>query len=613
MIQIWLIVVSFLVSSVVAAQENYTDTASLMALYDRSIDFAEERADSLIINANIIEAAAEKLQFRNGIILSNRLRGLAEEFAGNYEDAIGYYLRTLRDARKAGQIDYEIAALSDLAIAYSEVKQYEKARDIYKQSLQLSLQRGEVSSIINGYGNLGAIYNLLNQPDSALLVLEEAVRLCKQYNAVDPLSSIYNNLGNVFFKKKAYQKALAYFTSNRLLHAEPGDEANLWTDYLNIGDVYLEMGRVDSARFYAREALRIAEGFHSKRKEAESYKLMAKLEERSGRYQAALDYQRKWYQLDTALVNQESASAIAELQERYNARDREKQNELLQVAVEREQLKNSRLQLIIFGVILAVLLISILFWTVRQSNKKLKRVNSVIQKQKETLTELNREKNELISIVSHDLSTPFSSIQLWSRILEEDQKLGPNELKAAANIRKAAETGETMIRRILDIEKQATGTVPLELEEVRVDAFVAYIADLFKARASEKNIRLSVKPPDAPAFVLTDQSILQRIVENLLSNAIKFSEPHTEINVLVEQKADTVAIHIDDEGPGISPTEQQQLFTRYAQLSPVPTAGEISNGLGLSIVKRLANELNANILYKKLQDRGSRFSVVLKA
>lgn len=588
------------------------DTNAIKNLYDLSLDFAEDRVAELRQNADKIEAQSAKAEFTKGQLLAKRLRGLAEEYTGNYEAAISFYLQTLNDARAGKWIEYEIAALSDLAIAYSEVKQYEKAKDVYKQSLQLSLNRGEVSSIISGLGNLGAIYNQLDMPDSAQLFLEEGLRLSIEYNTSQSLSSIYNNLGNVFFRKKEYAKALNYFMTNKTLHLGEGQETLLWTDYLNLGDVYMELGRMDSARFYCEEALRLAKELSSRSKEANSYALLAKLNERLGRYREAFSYQQKWYQLDTALVNQKTAASIAEMQERFHARDREKQNQLLQAAVEKEKLQNRNLRSLSLAAFLILLLSIILLIVYRKSNRQLVKVNTIINRQKEALSELNQQKNNLMSIVSHDLSTPFSSIHLWSRLLETDEHMNEEQKKATQNIRKAAENGERLIRQILEVEKAGTAQEKLELEEINLTAFLTHVVGQFIPVAEAKDIRLYGPSNTAEVYLLTDQHLLQRIVENLLSNAIKFSDPGQPVRVLIETSTEYTDIIVEDKGPGISKEEQQQLFTRYGRLSPKPTAGEASTGLGLSIVKRLANELSATLQYTGETGAGSRFLVRFK-
>lgn len=593
-------------------QAQVSDTNAIKNLYDQSLDYSEDRIDSLKSNAIQIETASSQMGFSKGFILANRLKGLAEEYAGNYEEAISWYLKTLNDARSAKLVEYEIAALSDLAITYSEVKQYEKARDVYRQSLQLSMQRGEVSNIISGLGNLGAIYNLLNKPDSALLFLEEGLRLSTAYNTSETLPTIYNNLGNVYFKKKDFYKALQYFSTNKSLHQSPDQVGNLWTDYLNIGDVYIELGRMDSARKYCDEALRLAKQLNSRSKEAESYSLLSKLYERLGQYRMAYQYQQQWYQLDTALVNQDMAASIAEMQERFNAKDREKKNQLLQAAIEKEKLNNRNLRSLSLAAFLILVLISIILFIYRNSNQKLVKVNAVINRQKESLSLLNQEKNTLISIVSHDLSTPFSSIHMWSRLLDADNNLAPDQKKATENIRKAAENGEQLIRHILEVEKEGTGSDKMELEEIHLSAFLNNLVEQFQPAAIDKKIKLVGPDPGLPVFLFTDQSLLKRIIENLVSNALKFSLPGQQVRVQIDNNPAFTEIIVEDNGPGISKEDQQRLFTKYGQLSARPTAGESSTGLGLAIVKRLANELNANLQYVGEPGIGSRFSIRFK-
>ena len=607
----WLISVILFVSGTGSLFAQQADTNTIKNLYDISLDFSDDRVSELRANAAIIEEQSALTGFTKGRLLANRLKGLAEEYTGNYEEAIAYYLLTLNEARAGKWIEYEIAALSDLAIAYSEVKQYEKARDVYRQSLQLSLERGEVSSIISGLGNLGAIYNQLQQPDSALLFLEEGLRLSKAYNTSQSLSSIYNNLGNVFFKKKEYAKALNYFMTNKSLHLGV-DQVALWTDYLNLGDVYMELGRMDSARYYSEASLQLAKQLQSRSKEADSYSLLAKLHQRLGQYRQAYQYQQQWYQLDTALVNQESAAAIAEMQERFNARDREKQNQLLVAAVEKQKLQNRNLRSLSIAAVLILILISILLFVYRKTNRQLLTVNSVINRQKEALAELNQEKNNLMSIVSHDLSTPFSSIHMWSRLLEADEKLDPEQKKATLNIRRAAENGEQLIRQILEVERAGTAHEKLELEDTKLTDFLKHLAESFREQAREKQLSLETPDPEKPVYLLTDQTLLRRIIENLLSNAIKFSEPGQEIRILIQSDLETTDIIVEDNGPGISSDEQERLFTKYGRLSPRPTGGESSTGLGLSIVKRLASELNATLQYQGEPGKGSRFLVRFK-
>lgn len=592
------------------ASAQPADTAFLKSLYDRSINFSEDKLDSILGYAKLIETQSKKIGFARGRILSQRLYGLYNDLSGNYNAAIQYYLNTLAASREGHFREYEISALSDLAIVYSEIKQPEKALEMYRQCLQLTEERGEVSGIISGYSNIGAIFNMLNEPDSALFYLHRARQLSQRHRHDESLPFIYNNTGNVYFKKKEYAKALEFFRLNKTLHDAEHSQADLWIDYLNMGDCFIETGNYDSARAYIQESLDIAILLGSRSKEADSYALLAKYYERTAQFKKALDFQKKWYQLDTALVNESSSKTIAELQERFHASEREKQNQLLMAEVGKQKIRNTYLSFLTGGAIVIGLLVATFLVVYRRANRKLKEVNLVIVKQKEKLALLNQEKNSLISIVSHDLSSPFASIDMWSQLLRKSENLNTEQLKAIEKIQHSAQNGERLIRNILEIERQGTTDKPLEIEETNISALLTHVVAQFQPRANAKQITLEGPDASADIFMFTDQDLVRRIVENLVSNALKFTPSGKKVLVRLADTGKQVELEVADQGLGIPAEEQKMLFTKYAQLSTQPTAGESSHGLGLSIVKRLVSELNGSISCNSELGQGTVFSVI---
>jgi signal transduction histidine kinase len=97
----------------------------------------------------------------------------------------------------------------------------------------------------------------------------------------------------------------------------------------------------------------------------------------------------------------------------------------------------------------------------------------------------------------------------------------------------------------------------------------------------------------------------------LISNAIKFTPIGGEVNVVVESNEMKVKVKVIDNGPGISNNEQKKLFKKFSRLSTIPTAGENSTGLGLSIVKKLANLINCDVYYDSNTKTGATFVLEL--
>jgi len=586
---------------------NNADTTTLINLYERTSDFSEDKVDSILINATVIEQTDMQMPFKQRAVMVQRLRGLYYDLTGDYNEALRYYLGGLALARETKLMDFEMSALTDLAILYSQIKSPEKALNVYRECLVLTKKHGTVADLISCYGNIGAIYNNLNMPDTALHYLSIGRSLCEQHGNFESIETIYNNTGNVYYKKKAFTKALGYFFLNRAINLRSNDHANLWLDDLNIGDSYLQMNSYDSARKYISESLDLSQLLRSKSKEADSYAMLARLEEKMGNYKRALEYQHLWYERDTSLVNQASSRNIAELQERFHAAERERENQELVADIRHQKTRNSFLTYLTLGALIMGVLTGIFLMAYRSSNQMLKDTNRVIQRQKEKLVELNEEKNALISVVSHDLGAPFSSIQMWAQLLERDEDV--DRKTGLQNIRASAREGENLIRHILEVERMTLGEKQLDLEEVEITSFLQIVVNAFAPVAAAKQIAILYKPAIGRTSLLTDEAMLRQIIENLLSNAVKFSPPGQEIVLQVRKENEKIAISVQDHGPGISTEEQQVLFQRYAKGSASPTAGENSTGLGLFIVKRLVQELNGEISIQSAVGAGACFTV----
>lgn len=595
------------------ASAQHVDTNYLKSLYDRCLDFEEGEADSLHYYAGFIASQSRKLNFINGDVLSLRLKGLFYDLKGEYSTAIDYYLQSLTAAQRIKRVEYEIAALSDVAILYSHIKQPHKAKEMYQQTASLSEKQGYLESLITSYCNLGAIYNQLNMPDSARFFLMRGLSVGKPLEHVFDLSTLYNNLGNVHFRKKEYASALDLFKLNSIKHKKDTSHASLWVDFLNIADVFIEMKKFDSAHWYAAEALKMARHVGSKSKESDSYALLAKLHERMGEYRQAYEYQRRWYELDTSLVNEQTNNTIAELQEKYNLQKKQRENDLLQLEVSRQKLYKRATTYMALAAVIIALLIAVSLIQKRRSNRKLQAINLLITRQNTRLTELNNEKNSLISIVSHDLGTPFCSIRMWGQVLQaEDNTMNPDQRKALSRIMDSVNKGEALIKNVLDVEKAEISQYSLKLENFDLSVLIDDIIDEFRPMAWKKNINLQYDAPFNPLFIISDKQLVSRIFENLISNAIKFTHSDKSVWVNVSEEKDTVSIRVIDEGVGIAHEELPLLFSKYSKISSRPTDGEKSNGLGLSIVKRIVQELNGSIFCESEEGKGSVFTVVLK-
>jgi signal transduction histidine kinase len=194
----------------------------------------------------------------------------------------------------------------------------------------------------------------------------------------------------------------------------------------------------------------------------------------------------------------------------------------------------------------------------------------------------------------------------------ESDRLSEEQKKAINRIVQAGEYGERLIRRILDVEKADIGSHKMQLENFDLKIFAEEVIDTFKPMASKKGVGLHAEFLGKQLYILSDKHLVNRICENLLSNAIKFTPQGKNVWVSISDEQDAICIKVRDEGVGIDKEELPYLFSKYSKISSRPTDGEQSNGLGLSIVKRIVEEINGKITCVSEPGKGSLFTVILK-
>jgi signal transduction histidine kinase len=595
------------------------DTVALQRTYNRAIHLTEASTDSIGYYADYINHVYLKGQYPPAKTMALSMYGYYYENKGDYKRAIDYYLQSLDEARKQKDIPSQIKNLTDLTAVYTQdMKQPQKAKDLYLECVRLTKQLGDPHSLLASYINLSAIYTNLGLYDSSLLFLKEGLRIGKplEEKGVEDLSYLYNNIGNTWYFLKNYDTALFYFRKNYFSdlagHAITRS-ADIWLDVLNMADAYTQKGSFDSATRYADLALSMATELDSKSKQSDSYHILSKLAQRRGDYKKAWEYQGKWYELDTALVNGETYKAIAELEKKYESRESENEKLVLQSEIVQQKFHYRIMMVMAVSLLLIAIAAAMAFIVKRNVNRKLQATNDLVIRQNERLSELNYEKNSLISIVSHDLSTPFASIGMWHQLLQDEKdNLTPDQKKALDRIGQATHYGEKLIRRILDVEKAETNQRKVQLENLDLRIFAETILDDFSPAAAKKNIRLHLDCPNRSLYFLSDRQLLGRMLENLLSNAIKYTSTDKNVWISVSEEKDAVSIKVRDEGVGIPSGELPHLFSKYSKISSQPTSGEASTGLGLAIVRRICEELNGQVSCESAPGKGSVFTVILK-
>ena len=234
-----------------------------------------------------------------------------------------------------------------------------------------------------------------------------------------------------------------------------------------------------------------------------------------------------------------------------------------------------------------------------QTNQELERVNTELEHQNKFLAQINRVKNEFLNMVSHDLKNPLNSILLFSRFLESRSLSEAKTREIGSMIARAGQRMFGLLEDLLDLNRLEQKQLKLNPEPLNWSIEIKSLLNEFESQAAEKHQRLHFLNQAKQDLIQADPNRLKQIMENLISNAIKFSEAESQISIMLENKqqseGERVILSVLDQGPGLSPEELKLLFQPFVKLSPQPTGGESSSGLGLSIAYQLAEAMHGSL------------------
>ena len=230
-------------------------------------------------------------------------------------------------------------------------------------------------------------------------------------------------------------------------------------------------------------------------------------------------------------------------------------------------------------------------------------------------TQQLQEKNEFLSMAVHDLKNPLSAIQGFSEMIKRNFDDLPKEMVIdfAEQILISSRHLFDIIKNILDINAIEAGKMDPSLDVLDVRQSLQWLVNHSNEMAKAKNITLQFQQSEEPYLVRVDETFLRQVLDNLLSNAIKYSPAGKHIYIRFNQDDQFRGCEIQDEGPGLSDEDQQRLFCQFTRLTPRPTGGEHSSGLGLFIVKKLVEAMHGEVRCESVLGQGTTFRVKFPA
>ncbi|MDH5604352.1 MAG: sensor histidine kinase, partial [Cyclobacteriaceae bacterium] len=243
----------------------------------------------------------------------------------------------------------------------------------------------------------------------------------------------------------------------------------------------------------------------------------------------------------------------------------------------------------------------------------LAREKGIAQERLIELMQKDKEKEDLIDIVSHDLKGPINAINgLVNIMLMDKEKFSREDIGYLDHMNKISYRLLESVKRQLDLSALKNQNIRVHLEPLNISDQLKEILKNYEIDTRGKNMQIKTKISGENLMTLANREYLQHIFENLLSNAIKFSEQGKNIYINLSEVNDHIRTIITDEGPGISEVDREKMYKKFQKLSARPTAGESSSGLGLSIVKKYTDALGGHLDCVSEKGKGTSFIIELK-
>jgi signal transduction histidine kinase len=523
---------------------------------------------------------------------------------GQYSPALDAYLRALRIAEPAKASTLLPIILGNISIVYSNQNHFDKAFAYQRKALALHQQTKDSLGIAASYSSLANLYQLKKDTAQALTYYEKSIHLYRNKSLPIELAKAYQN------------QALLYRSTQRKLDRQLQAQA-IWnqsfpahqlsiTNLGNIAWVYLDIAErnlsqksyaLRQATYFYQRAAALADSVKDEGNQHFLLSLKAVLEAAKGNYDLAYPALYRYHKQYDSIYSQESKNQLAEAESNYYL---EKKN--AEIAIQQLTISHQRKVQWAFALgSLLLLLIAFLFYRVSQVRRK---SNQQLQQLNQSLDQANRQKAQLLAVISHDLRHPLSNLIGLLHLQKNAPEL-LNPAMAAQNQARITTNTEVLLENMENMllwSKEQMNQASIQLAPVYVASLFQRLEQTF---AQQAEISWSFEcTPDL--IIQTDSNYLWVILQNLCANAQKALYGHTnpQIQCLAWQEGTQVYLQIQDNGPGFPSTildKQQHL----------QVADLFFNGFGLQVVHDFAQKLGIKLRFENLAGGGASVKLSL--
>ncbi|WP_169312093.1 tetratricopeptide repeat-containing sensor histidine kinase [Fluviicola taffensis] len=489
---------------------------------------------------------------------------------------------------------YRAEAFHKKGILKYALKEFSLVRNDFEFKTMVRFNRGGIFLLQENYNEALDLFKSIDTND------KKGVNMIR-------IDALLHNIGICYLHLQSYVKSENYLLRAIQKIEKRKDYVSLIHSYIALSTLYYEQYQDDKAITYFEKAYILSRKYGSKELKLNTALNMAVVEENRKRFDIALEYRKEYEIWKDSLNDQNKIYEVAQIEKRLAVEQKQQRVELLETE---NKLKQSRLTSYL---IVAILLASILVFGIYFYRQNVLR-SRVILHQKQELDLLNATKDQLFSIVSHDLRSSVHALgvsnnQLKDKVEKQEYSSLENQLEESSVI---ATNTYNMLDNLLNWALLQTNGGYFKQEMHRLSMLIDQVAYNFKGVLNQKDIQFENTIPKS-VKVFVDAESLKIVLRNFMDNSIKFSNPGSKITVNLEKEEEgSVCFNWEDTGRGMSEETRIKLLSDSPQLTKKDHEKEIGSGLGMNLCKSMLAKNGGKLDIWSRKEEGTTMSVTLK-
>lgn len=601
--------------------QKLKDTAEMVEAgggYANALSVSGDYLESLKKYRGVLDLlrAQEDLTSYNGVLLN---MAFSHKALSQYDSALAKMKQATFYFDSTGNNQYLGVVLNNMGELYREnLENPRQAIQHYRKSLHNYRKADYKHGIAQVYHNLSITYLDSGALDSALHYCQASLGLLQEMGASGSMAPNYYALGKIYREKGLYPQAEENFQRALDLATKNQMAEGIYYSYNGLSELYRDWGKPEAQEKSLEKALKAAQKLEKLDLLRETYDRLYRFQLRRQDSTEALEYLQEYLKINDSLQKATSSEELQRLRAEYesvitqaeNKALREKQN------LQEEVIQNQRLLLIV-ALIAGVLLLLLLLFLVRLAGQRKRALEKyeesqnelagqlrVIRKQKEELDETNRLKDQILSVLAHDLRSPLTSISGLLATLSAEEITREELQKMTGYLKNEIDVSLRTLQDILQWARLQMSDQPQEPQKIHLESKLKEILEVYEANIRAKEILTNVHVHALP-YLLLNPVQLQSMVGNLLSNAIKFSPSKGRIWIYSGQREGQPFLAIRDQGKGMSESVIQKLEANGRIGSQEGTLGEQGTGIGLRIVQDFIQSVGGKLRFENHPEGGA--------